>query len=86
MRTFYKGILIIVLLLIGVWGIGEKGYVQSNLSEPEIIGYKTFPNIVENRWLCIPNGENEITVEVYAKNTKEMFFYFTHFFYLLFTL
>ncbi|MEZ7172652.1 hypothetical protein [Sporosarcina sp. OR05] len=76
MKRLYKGVLIIVLLLISVsWGISKKMYVQSNVLTPEIIEYKTAPYVVENGWLCIPSGDNEINVEVHAKNTLEIYFY-----------
>lgn len=51
--------------------------IQADLLEPKISEYKSFPYEIKNRWVCIPKGENELTIEIHAKNTKEMLFYLT---------
>ncbi|MFC0416372.1 hypothetical protein ACFFHH_13040 [Cytobacillus solani] len=79
MNTIYKVILVMVFLLIGshLLGISQITNAEANILEPKIIEYKTFPYEIKDRWVCIPKGEKELTVEVIAKNTKEMLFYLT---------
>lgn len=78
MKVLHKGELFITFLLIGFFLlVNQLGEAQSNSLEPKIIDYKSFPFEINDRWVCIPEGENEIIVKVRAMNTKEMFFYLT---------
>ncbi|MDN4606436.1 hypothetical protein [Sporosarcina highlanderae] len=67
------------ILIFFIFGalIGVQQIVNSNSVEPEIVEYKTIPFEVKDGWVCIPEGEHELTVGVQAKNTKKMYFYLT---------
>lgn len=77
-KLCWKTLLMLCIMVGDPFPIYQRAFASDLFSStPKIINYNTFPFVVKDGWLCIPNEDNVLTVEVTAMNTKEILFYLT---------